>query len=303
MAIIVTNPSTVQFTGAPTDVQDPAANPIDTGFTDEFANAMQQVGQLPDALSKSPKPMVIGEDEKINDLQILPADVLMNAVGEANFALAAKDAQLATEAVPNQATSEQAPDASLNEAIDPLQASEMAAAAIAAQLAAQPIVAEFQTPVTAEGASAILSNVANSTPTLDSGMGGMTSAPDLVDSSSLVVQSASNSDAALRPAENIVVTPGQVVNAELNLEPLRLDSQLAATQASEANALIPVTRRSSRAISVTLSPRSRRPPARSRRPRPRTTRALTSWSACTTWASAIASLSNTPVTRDTSTGS
>ena len=244
MAIIVTNPSTVQFTGAPTDVQDPAANPIDTGFTEELANAMQPVGQVPEGLAKSPKPLDMGEDEKLNDLQILPADVLMNAVGEANFAFAAKDTQLATEAIPNQAASETATDASLSEAIDPLQASEMAAAALAAQLAAQPIVDASQAPVTAEGVGAILSNVANSAPTLDSGMGGTTAAPVLVDPSSLVAQSASNAVAPLQSGENISLTPGQVVNAELNLNPnpnpTRIDSQVVVTQATEAKALSPL---------------------------------------------------------------
>ena len=43
MAILVSNPSTVQFTGAPAEPQDPAANPLDTGFTEELAIAMQEL--------------------------------------------------------------------------------------------------------------------------------------------------------------------------------------------------------------------------------------------------------------------
>ena len=46
MAILVSNPSTVQFTGAPAEPQDPSVIPQDAGFTEELANAMQPSPQL-----------------------------------------------------------------------------------------------------------------------------------------------------------------------------------------------------------------------------------------------------------------
>lgn len=88
MAILVSNPSTVQFTGAPAEPQDPASTPLDAGFTEELANAMQSPAQLTEGANSAPKPILQGVDAKLNDLQILPPDVLLNAVGEANFAFA-----------------------------------------------------------------------------------------------------------------------------------------------------------------------------------------------------------------------
>ena len=83
MAILVSNPSTVQFTGAPAEPQDPAANPLDTGFTEELANAMQPSDQKNEGGAAGEKPVAPLVDTKLNGLQILPADVLLNAVGEA----------------------------------------------------------------------------------------------------------------------------------------------------------------------------------------------------------------------------
>ena len=94
MAILVSNPSTVQFTGAPAEPQDPAANPLDTGFTEELANAMMPPGQQADSASAAQKLAVSAAEAKLNDLQILPADVLLNAVGEANFAFSVQGSQI-----------------------------------------------------------------------------------------------------------------------------------------------------------------------------------------------------------------
>ena len=55
MAILVSNPSTVQFTGAPAEPQDPAATPLDAGFTEELANAMQSPAQLTEGPNSAPK--------------------------------------------------------------------------------------------------------------------------------------------------------------------------------------------------------------------------------------------------------
>lgn len=129
MAIIVTNPSTVQFSGTVTDAQDPAANPIDTGFTEELANAMQPVTPVAEGGQSGPQMDADPADEKLLDLQILPADVLLNAVGDANFALASQGLKAeTTEQVPLDQTA----DLKL---ADPNLAADMAAAALAAQMA------------------------------------------------------------------------------------------------------------------------------------------------------------------------
>ena len=137
MAILVSNPSTVQFTGAPAEPQDPSVIPQDAGFTEELANAMQPSPQLAEGANPAQKQLVHGVDAKLNDLQILPPDVLLNAVGEANFAFVAQGAQSSEEAASAQDASAVLTDPALLNALDVSQAAELAAAALAAQMAAQ----------------------------------------------------------------------------------------------------------------------------------------------------------------------
>ena len=136
MAIIVTNPSTVQFSGATTEPQDPAAITLEAGFTEELANAMLPPGQQADSASAAQKLAASAAEAKLNDLQILPADVLMNAVGEANFAFSAQGSSVAIAPQVLEETGEQA----VLEALDPTQAAELAAAALAAQMGSPSIV-------------------------------------------------------------------------------------------------------------------------------------------------------------------
>lgn len=138
MAILVSNPSTVQLTGAPAEPQDPAATPQNTGFTEELANAMQPLGQQADGTTASQKLTVSAAETKLIDLQILPADVLLNAVGEANFAFSAQGAPIVQVTDSTKAIAETGEQLALLEAIDPTQAAELAAAALAAQMASQP---------------------------------------------------------------------------------------------------------------------------------------------------------------------
>ena len=147
MAILVSNPSTVQFTGAPAEPQDPAANPLDTGFTEELANAMQPSDQKNEGGAPGEKPAAPLVDTKLNGLQILPADVLLNAVGEANFAFVAQGAQALQDAATSQILVEGVTDAPLLETLDATQAAEMAAAALAAQMATQVAGVEAQAPL------------------------------------------------------------------------------------------------------------------------------------------------------------
>ena len=146
MAILVSNPSTVQFTGAPAEPQDPAANPLDTGFTEELANAMQPSDQKNEGGAAGEKPVAPLVDTKLNGLQILPADVLLNAVGEANFAFVAQGSQALQDAATSQIVIEGVTETPLLETLDATQAAEMAAAALAAQMATQVAGVEVQAP-------------------------------------------------------------------------------------------------------------------------------------------------------------
>ena len=146
MAILVSNPSTVQFTGAPAEPQDPAANPLDTGFTEELANAMQPSDQKNEGGAPGEKPAAPLVDTKLNGLQILPADVLLNAVGEANFAFVAQGAQALQDAATSQILIEGVTETPLLESLDATQAAEMVAAALAAQMATQVAGVEVQAP-------------------------------------------------------------------------------------------------------------------------------------------------------------
>lgn len=137
MAIIVTNPSTVQFSGAATEPQDPAAITLEVGFTEELANAMLPPGQQADSASAAQKLAASAAEAKLNDLQILPADVLMNAVGEANFAFSAQGSPAA---IAPQVLEETVEQTAVLEALDPTQAAELAAAALAAQMGSPSIV-------------------------------------------------------------------------------------------------------------------------------------------------------------------
>jgi len=147
MAILVSNPSTVQFTGAPAEPQDPAANPLDTGFTEELANAMQPSDQKNEGGAAGEKPAAPLVDTKLNGLQILPADVLLNAVGEANFAFVAQGDQALQDAASSQILIEGVTETPLLETLDATQAAEMAAAALAAQMATQVAGVEVQAPL------------------------------------------------------------------------------------------------------------------------------------------------------------
>ena len=88
MAIFVSNPPSAAVPTLSSDALDPSALAPEEGFTEELAAAMQPSAVPTDASAKPllDKPEDAGK--KASDLQILPAEVLMNAVGDANFALA-----------------------------------------------------------------------------------------------------------------------------------------------------------------------------------------------------------------------
>jgi hypothetical protein len=102
---------------------------------------MQSPAQLTEGANSAPKPLLPGVDAKLNDLQILPPDVLLNAVGEANFAFANQGTLAADEAALAQDASGLLAETPLPNALEATQAAEMAAAALAAQMLIQAPVA------------------------------------------------------------------------------------------------------------------------------------------------------------------
>ena len=90
MAIFVSNPTSAAVPALSNDALDPLAIAPEEGFTEELAAAMQPAGVVSEALEQTRLDKLAEAEQKAVDLQILPAEVLRNAVGDANFALAAQ---------------------------------------------------------------------------------------------------------------------------------------------------------------------------------------------------------------------
>ena len=158
MAIFVSNPTSAAVPTLSGDALEPLAVAPEEGFTEELAAAMQPSAVTTEASETTPLDKLDEAGKKAADLQILPAEVLMNAVGDANFAMAgqAGAAQFtAQNSVPGTVWTEatNASEASISaetpkasEAIDQatttpdlanqLQGAELAAANLAAQMSA-----------------------------------------------------------------------------------------------------------------------------------------------------------------------
>ncbi|MCX7263478.1 MAG: flagellar hook-length control protein FliK [Burkholderiales bacterium] len=152
MAIFVSNPTSAAVPPLSSDALEPLAVAPEEGFTEELAAAMQPSAVPTEAAAITPLDKLDEAGKKAADLQILPAEVLMNAVGDANFAMAgqagaaqstaqnsvpgtvwteateASEASEASEAIEQAATS---PDSG-----NQLQGAELAAANLAAQMSA-----------------------------------------------------------------------------------------------------------------------------------------------------------------------
>ena len=87
MAIFVSNPTSAAVQTLSSDALEPSAVAPEEGFTEELAAAMQPSAAPSDGSAKTPLDMLEETAKKASDLQILPAEVLKNAVGDANFAL------------------------------------------------------------------------------------------------------------------------------------------------------------------------------------------------------------------------
>ena len=152
MAIFVSNPTSAAVPTLSSDALEPLAVAPEEGFTEELAAAMQPSAVTTEASETTPLDKLDEAGKKAADLQILPAEVLMNAVGDANFAMAgqagaaqftaqnsvpgtvwteateASEASEASEAIEQAATT---PDSA-----NQLQGAELAAANLAAQMSA-----------------------------------------------------------------------------------------------------------------------------------------------------------------------
>ena len=149
MAIFVSNPTSAAAQPLIVEGQDPAAVETAEGFTEELAAAMLPAGDAANTSAKSLIDSAETLEKKIADLQILPAEVLKNAVGDANFALAAQanSSLVANNTLPDGSStsstsneSERAWDDSAGlDAASNLQAAELAAANLAAQMSSTQI--------------------------------------------------------------------------------------------------------------------------------------------------------------------
>ena len=88
MAIFVSNPTSAAVPTLSSDALEPLAVAPEEGFTEELAAAMQPSAVTTEASETTPLDKLDEAGKKAADLQILPAEVLMNAVGDANFAMA-----------------------------------------------------------------------------------------------------------------------------------------------------------------------------------------------------------------------
>jgi hypothetical protein len=143
MAIIASNPTSAAITTLSPDALDPSVMSPEEGFTEELAAAMQPSAAPTDALAKTPLDILEEAGKKLTDLQILPAEVLLNAVGDANFAFAGQAVAAnsmaqnsASEYALTGATEAIAQDTTVQDLANQLQGAELAAANLAAQMSA-----------------------------------------------------------------------------------------------------------------------------------------------------------------------
>ena len=143
MAIFVSNPTSVVTQPLSSDALDPAAVAANAGFTEELAAAMLPSGEASAAATKLTAEATEEAGKKASDLQILPAEVLLNAVGDANFALASQTAApIANNPnLTDASASQEAEDLQLQDATDldlaaNLKGAELAAANLAVQVSA-----------------------------------------------------------------------------------------------------------------------------------------------------------------------
>jgi len=263
MAIFVSNPTSAAPPPLIADGQDPTALESVEGFTEELAAAMLPAGGAPNVAPKSSVGGAEDPDKKASDLQILPAEVLKNAVGDANFALAAQGNALASDkaaaaavaATAAKASNESEPpldDASPLDVANDLQAAELAAANLAAQMSAAAVPLVQAAPVAPTGqANAALDAVAQS-------VGASSTAPStvpLLDASQINASNAAGQEAIqaaqatsvtevttrLMPASaasQTIETFSSVGALPVGIQPSKENTPLAAASTANATAVV-----------------------------------------------------------------
>jgi len=145
MAIFVSTPTSAAPAAPSLEAIDPAVIASVPGFTEELAAAMQPLGLVIDASAKAGREKPEVQDQSPSDLQILPAEVLINAVGDANFALGAQAGSATKASLSPQITppkTEPAEDPVQDPVVvemNNMQGAELAAANLAAQMATAPV--------------------------------------------------------------------------------------------------------------------------------------------------------------------
>ncbi len=252
MAIFVSNPTTPAVTPLSNDALDPSVIAPEEGFTEELAAAMQPSVAPADAPAKPPLDNLQEVGKKASDLQILPAEVLKNAVGDANFAFAGQtsaSSSMAQDSAASLALADASDvleqDTTALDLANQLQGAEMAAANLAAQMSA-PVV---HAPVPAASNSGEVSDALSISPTLGSGQEvdqapqGPVMGPALLESEQIAsAPNVSKSQVAQQlqdstPAENQTVRMAPVATSQArNDTSVQLDATLKANAVSEVDA-------------------------------------------------------------------
>jgi len=164
MAIFVSNPITAAVTPLSNDTPDLSVVVPEEGFTEELAAAMQPSVALIEAPAKLLLDNLQEVGKKASGLQILPAEVLKNAVGDANFAFAGQisaSSSMAQDSAASMALEDAADqleqDTAVHDLANQLQGAELAAANLAAQLSASVANPPLHTASNSDEVSAALS--------------------------------------------------------------------------------------------------------------------------------------------------
>jgi hypothetical protein len=240
MAIFVSNPTSAAVQTLSSDALEPSAVAPEEGFTEELAAAMQPTAAPSDGSAKTPLDMLEEAAKKASDLQILPAEVLKNAVGDANFALTGQvgASNSATQnaiagSVLTHAADDLKEDTTALDLANQLQGAELAAANLAAQMSAT--AANVATPLASQAGdvSGVLSINATSGAGQDAGQA--LQAPATGPSLQEGEQVATLAESQSAPVASLATTRPQVTTASELEAPRNLLQEHAASKANAAS--------------------------------------------------------------------
>ena len=231
MAIFVSNPTSAAVPTLSSDALDPTVVTPEEGFTEELAAAMQPAGVVSEALEQTRLDKLAEAEQKAADLQILPTEVLMNAVGDANFALAAQASTAQASAssgqdgpAPTDDSDVQLQELNALGLNNNLQSAEQAAANLAAQLAASmaappapqatlPVVETGHIEASASSVSAQNAAALNTLSPQSDNLNQAQATPSMASTASFESQPENLALAAALQAERAASTPSNAVNS------------------------------------------------------------------------------------------